>query len=436
MYYGEYMAERELTISEIKNLLFQVKGIKQKNDAIIETTGGNYNIFRVLGIGHDELIFSKMIGNLLNPKACHGFSESFLKTFIESLPLDDLPNDFEYTKAKIELEKHIGARNDKLEQGGRIDIFIKIPTTSKKNFAFIIENKIYAEDQNKQLLRYKKFAQEKFGENYYILYLTLGGRNPSEESVGKNCLEDDTKAFWTNISYKENIKEWIENCTMQATKFPLLRETLQSFSNQINRITGQDFTKMNESEILTLLTENLSETGIVYNWAEKAIVNAVKQNFMKFYESIKQKYDFADNKFIFDKVSDIYPSRGYKEFGFYFWKSSWNKLRIGFSFESSNLQKFKFGIYIPHKEKVSVLTEEDEALLRKYAMPEINKEFSKSDFTPYWIARIYAASPWDNWTTNNIKNSDNKELQNYLTECTDKLMLAMKILEDNFSKLI
>ena len=121
------MEQYDFSKDEVQILLNEIKHIKERSDTVIEATGENYNFFRVLGIGQDELIFSRMIANLLNPTAAHGFKSRFLQLFIETLDLEHLPNDFIYDKAKIEVEKDIGKRDNKNETGGRIDIFISIP---------------------------------------------------------------------------------------------------------------------------------------------------------------------------------------------------------------------------------------------------------------------------------------------------------------------
>jgi len=49
--------------------------------------------------------------------------------------------------------------------------------------AHILENKIYAEDQPEQLARYFKIVQKQGIEDISVIYLTLYGDTPTEQSM-------------------------------------------------------------------------------------------------------------------------------------------------------------------------------------------------------------------------------------------------------------
>jgi hypothetical protein len=324
--------------AEIKTLIKNVQHIKERSAAILEATGGNYNFFRVLGIGHDELIFSRMIANLLKPNASHGFNERFLQLFIENLALDNLPTDFKYKDAVVEIEKDIGARNDKNETGGRIDIFIMIPTESQGSFAFVIENKIYADDQNKQLLRYRNYVNQNYPNRNYILYLTLSGRSPSKESAGEENLKQEDYHFWNQISYKKHISLWIERCAMEAARFPLLRETLITFYNQINKLTGQDGTSMDKKELISLLSkdENIEITKSITSLYSDVVTERARLLISKIKEKATETFVEKDFKIIESKAKI-----GDKNYTLRFVKNDWTKLILAFGFERQDLSVFK-----------------------------------------------------------------------------------------------
>ena len=67
-------------------------------------------------------------------------------------------------------------------KGGRIDIVIKLKET-----VIVIENKIYAPDQDNQLIRYKN--EYPFSKLYY---LTLDGHFPHDKSINY-CINGDKK---------------------------------------------------------------------------------------------------------------------------------------------------------------------------------------------------------------------------------------------------
>ena len=81
---------------------------------------------------------------------------------------------------------------------------------------FIVENKIYAEDQIGQLNRYYYSMINKNYSNaeLEIVYLTLDGSEPDEEST--KGLTKEIKEKIITISYKENIVEWLNDCIKEV----------------------------------------------------------------------------------------------------------------------------------------------------------------------------------------------------------------------------
>ena len=227
----EGMISEEIT--QVENLIDNVRILKKKSDENPILQEEKYNFFRFLGLSHDECVFSMMIANLLNVKEAHGFGAAFLKEFIQILPSKDIPNNLIFENSKVVIEKDIGPRIDKEKKGGRIDIFIEIPDSTGNNWAFIIENKIYAEDQNLQLKRYKNYADQLYPNRNFIIYLTLNGKSPSEESVDIDFKELDKnpeKQYWIQISYQDFIKKWLEKCIESiGDKNLRVRENVKQF---------------------------------------------------------------------------------------------------------------------------------------------------------------------------------------------------------------
>lgn len=90
---------------------------------------------------------------------------------------------------------------DTIEAKGRIDIFLTDGTN-----ALLIENKINANDQPKQLERYNDWATDS-NLNFELYYLSPYGSNPSAEGLGK--LKNDQIKI---ISYSEHIRDWLKKC--------------------------------------------------------------------------------------------------------------------------------------------------------------------------------------------------------------------------------
>src|SRR5690606_36233623 len=91
---------------------------------------------------------------------------------------------------------------------GRLDILIQ----NSRNQAILLENKIYADDQDKQLERYFEYGKVNFGNEFKLLYLTLQG-NESETT-------DKTIVDYIQVSYSELIIEWLDKCIEIAVRSP------------------------------------------------------------------------------------------------------------------------------------------------------------------------------------------------------------------------
>ncbi len=236
-------------MDKIKNLLYQVSIIQKKYDDLAEYSGEHYNVFDILGVTTDELSHSAILTNLLNAKGKHGQKELFLELFLK-----EIKQKFGNSDKKIVLEnfniknsfavkeKYTGRVDYEADQGGRIDIIIN---DGKNNI--IIENKIYAGDQPKQLVRYNEHDK-----NAPILYLTLDGKEPSDNSIGNLVLNKD----FICISYTTDIKVWLENCIKEMANKPIIRETLNQYLFLIKSLTNQSNNNKMGDEIVKIILKD------------------------------------------------------------------------------------------------------------------------------------------------------------------------------------
>jgi hypothetical protein len=314
---------------EIEYFLNQISEINKRYNEIAKATGENFNIFDVLNIGSQEGIHSKFIAMLLDPKGVHGMGNIFPKYFFNIIGQKNNRKDisgFPVEDIAVQTEFFIGPIDEKNEHGGRVDIAI----SDNKNRIFI-ENKIYAQDQNNQLMRYKN--------NYpdaKIIYLTLDGREPSDESA-KNMRKDE----YICVSYKDHILEWLETCKKEAVDYPLLRETLQQYITLVKSLTGQERSRQMSDEILNYITkdeESFSAYLSVSNIAKETAFKYVLKN-----KVIPLLDKIAENRGLEFEVSpdaDILK----EDYGFKFFKEDWEKISIFFAFDK-NLQDLSVGVF-------------------------------------------------------------------------------------------
>ena len=218
----------------------------------------NFNIFSILRSGTEEVeVHSRFIAELLSPKGSHGMSDAFLQLFIEEVVVDAFEEDVlidSTASAVVPTEKSLGRVPRDKSRGGKIDLIIE---NIGKN-EIIIENKIYAGDQHKQLWRYRNHYP-----NAHIFYLTLDGHEPSDDSLG-----DLDGSSIANISYADEVSRWLERCIEKSATFPTLRESIVQYKNLIDRLTGGTVVAEEKAEVLNVLQE-----GDNAKWAHKIVAN-------------------------------------------------------------------------------------------------------------------------------------------------------------------
>lgn len=297
--------------NKIEQLLSHITSIRHKYEKQAELTGENFNVFNILRLSHYEVrTHSAFIGELLNPSGTHGQKEKYLKLFT-----DVYFSDFDSNNAKIELEKHIGYISEDRERGGNIDILI----SDNKKRAIIIENKINASDQEKQLLRYYNYGKDN-GLEFKLFYLTLNGSSPEEYS--RYSLD---KNNYINISYEKNILAWIKNCLSESQNLPGIKETLKQYIYLIKQLTNQT-TDIMKKEIIELIISNeelldtyleISKFDIVAN-VRKTIFIKIKKDLENLAKELGLGFKCDEN--IFAKETCFYyilPNSKYHiEFGF------------------------------------------------------------------------------------------------------------------------
>lgn len=210
-----------------------------------KSQGNNYfNIFDALGVVHKENYHSAFIAYLLDKNSEH-YQSRFAELFLEKLK-DAIPNKvFGKLSANNLHNVETEAVTEKIAQNRRVDILLRFD-----NFVnIIIENKIYAKDQNSQIKDYvANLAKNKdYSPNKtLVIYLHPNEIDPSKVSFGKTsgkwyldkdgqyCAIRDNggniKAYYFQMSYKW-IKCWIESCIKWFEK-----QTQSKIDNGLNKI--------------------------------------------------------------------------------------------------------------------------------------------------------------------------------------------------------
>ena len=200
---------------------------KNERELAAQKRGEKFNIFELLGLQSDETrLHSTLLAELLNPSGKHGLGDEPLKLFLQYICQNRLPN-LDTNNVIVEKEHFIANLTTDYKTGGRIDILIYDTVDNKPKNAIIIENKIYAGDQYKQLYRYRNFAKDKF-QQFVIFYLNLFGNPASQESEGDQETDKVSSGEdYLTLSYKYDIIPWLKQCRSLAIDKPYVREVLQ-----------------------------------------------------------------------------------------------------------------------------------------------------------------------------------------------------------------
>lgn len=225
--------------------------------------GELFNVFNILGLESKEVrLHSALLAELLRPNGMSGVGNAFQKAFLAIL---GLPENY-IVDGRVSVELSIGTTTD--TEGGRIDIIME-----DGNHAIIIENKIYARDEPAQLLRYTNFAKNNYPYGYRLLYLTLDGKEASDDSA-QGCP-------YQCISYKNEISKWLAECARISFDRPLVRETIRQYINLIKQLTNQSMGTLEDNKLVELVAspEHVAEYLMIIN-NQTAIENKIRLGFV------------------------------------------------------------------------------------------------------------------------------------------------------------
>lgn len=229
----------------LNDILTQVKTIITTNAE--PDSNKKYNIFKVLGIQHKEVLICRLLGDLLNPNGFHNMGNIPLKLFFDIvLGIKSESEDLE--SAFVILEEPVYDKNNNSKSVRRADIVIH---TNKHTYP--IEVKIWADDQPKQLIEYYNYFFDDYRNAGIIYYLTPTGHKPSKDSQGDLCDEQVLL-----LSFEHDIKLWlcsiIEKCKDEQVKI-----IIEQFIDTVTRMQG-DKKMINEINGLINFDEESRET--------------------------------------------------------------------------------------------------------------------------------------------------------------------------------
>jgi hypothetical protein len=228
------------------DIFFQnVECVREKQNKQKSRGLNDYNIFTSLLKASDEVrLHSRFIFSLLNPEGEHYQGTLFLEKFIEVIGLADFGIDVHQASVYVEYEN--------------IDLYI---TDGEKHI--IIENKIWAEDQKCQIIRYINRVVDDHNDGVtetdtglshidqdYIRVVYLTARNDKFEPKGhvvdagyitadENYLKEglnNYRAKYHRITYETEIMNWLDAAQYEVSNLSNLNLAIDQYREVILRL--------------------------------------------------------------------------------------------------------------------------------------------------------------------------------------------------------
>lgn len=269
-----------LPINIIQKQLDNYQLFLQKREAEVRQGKNSYSLISAFLSIHDETrLHSRFIYSMINPNGTHFQETLYLKEFLLAIN-PKLLSQFNLDNISVHREKD------------SIDLLIEDGTTY-----LILENKLYATDQKKQIERYIESIQQRIIQNeevdesnIIVAYLSLKGKHPNAYSLGDYQLSEDRSQLIKNkhlvdyyaISYQDTIPQWVESCLAQTYNIANLTNAFNEYKiilNRLNKMTNQQMTSFSDfmlNKAPSDITEFLQFSAMISQninkiWAEHII---------------------------------------------------------------------------------------------------------------------------------------------------------------------
>ncbi len=334
----------------------------------------NYNILTTVLKKSDEVrLHSRMIHSLLNPGGTHYQGSLFLEKFIKQLNINDFEIDLNNCSVYKEYKQ--------------IDLYI-----TDKNKHIIIENKVYANDQENQIKRYIDIIQKENkglkSNDILVIYLSLDRSEPSQYSLGDLTIQQGTIkrdaidiALYKSIHYKREIIEWLKQCQYEVQNITNLNEVINQYADVVKMLNNQYKDKvMQLSEFIARDDSNYRMAEEIHKEFDGARKTLMDSFFDRVVEKLKNKLNANWRVEINGDLSTRYnfPLRIYKED----WVNEQEAyLLFGFEFEKNDYIDGCFGI-VRNNDQVDIKNHVFPKF--KTELDELSVDIEPTDWWLYW----------------------------------------------------
>ena len=428
-------------MNNLQNLLNLSSIIIKKGSQLLDATGGRFNIFQIIGVTTDEIrLHSAFLCELLNANGSHGLKDKPLEAFIR-ICLDDkrtyleesgtyLEDKFYFntSEAISQVEYYIGVKTE--TEGGRIDILI----SDNANRAIIIENKIYAVDQECQMLRYHKYSTKY--SNSKLVYLSLDGKLPKGSSLGKASFN------YITLSYKFDIIKWLTECKQLAVDLPLVREAISHYINLIKQLTNISLMDGINKEIVSLVMQSPENMQNAFE-LEKALIDVKIKTQWEFWEQLQKSLEVKGLKIIrneelntvdLNKVKGYYVTQKNRPSHFGLWIEVYNREGITIHWGCIIGENIFFGFTIEKDGKGGISNNKE---VKSYRQIIIDCDDRYKQNNENWIGWMHA-EPMLNFRSFSSQEifalADKSTLEKTTNQIAERALRDIKFIQDKIDK--
>lgn len=371
----------ELKKQDIDDFIALFNDYKQRQQSQKMRGLNDFNLFTTLLKADNEVrLHSQFLRFLLDPNANHYQGDLFLRLFLSKCKLNDFELDTQNCSVYKEYEN--------------IDLYLTDGTRH-----IIIENKIWASDQHRQIKRYIEIIKNEnkdsdLNKNLVVMYLSLGRAEPCNYSLDDFKIEgnylvnqNDEKYQFKSIHYNNQIKKWLKESHKQIANITNLSIGIRQYQEVIQKIYGKYRGKvMNLDEYLkdkenkVELIKNMKEISTEY---QRYRLETIGNFWDKSIERSKKKWQIEEGWEIVEVRNELRKGKS-RHIPLQIRQSEKAKVVFGFEFDRDDFTDPIFGI-VKNNAKVDLsnLNEHDE--IKKLFGQEKSFQWKLSD---WWLKNI------------------------------------------------
>lgn len=251
--------------------------IKKYEEDNIKNGYGN-NIYSLLNAERDEVMtHEETIYTIFQNQYRYEIKQELFSAFMTAMELDE-----KYSLMEWDLEKEFFIGD------GRIDLFFH---SCDNTLAVVVELKIDAGDQKRQLAKYYDFVESNYVD-FEIIYLTLDGREPSAQS------KEGIPATYDIClrSFGEHIVKWLSACTEILEAHDIDASMLKQYEILLKKITQETYRQHAIAELFCDRDSLLAGMAIA-----EALPEAQDEVTRRFFNKLKNKISETENVYYFDE---------------------------------------------------------------------------------------------------------------------------------------